>query len=240
MDADVLSTFAIDGVYILDRYLNGSIVSELLAAFDTLNQSPQLATAAGSALEKRGAKFARRNLLTLDFIQQFLSSAPVTSLLNLFGPDLMPVRAILFNKAGDANWTVPWHQDKSIAVAARLDASGYGPWSTKAGVVHVQPPIDILREMITFRVSLDPCGPDNGPLRVIPGSHRSILTPEQVEGLCSVEHEFACSTEAGGVVIMRPLLLHASSPAKAGNHRRVLHVEFGPRSLSGGLRWARV
>jgi hypothetical protein len=64
-----------------------------------------------------------------------------------------------------------WHQDRAIAVRDRVDVPGFGPWSVKAGLVHVEPPVDILERMLAVRLHLDDCGEDNGPLRVLPGSH---------------------------------------------------------------------
>ncbi|MDQ3480113.1 MAG: phytanoyl-CoA dioxygenase family protein, partial [Actinomycetota bacterium] len=141
---------------------------------------------------------------------------------------------------GDANWTVPWHQDRSIAVHDRVDVVGFGPWSEKAGVIHVQPPLNLLKQMVTLRFSLDACGPDQGPLRVIPGTHHRLLDRDEVSRTVDRGPQRSCTTAAGGVVIMRPLVLHASSPARQARHRRVLHIEFGPPDLPNGLRWAMV
>lgn len=116
--------------------------------------------------------------------------------------------------------------------------AGFGPWSVKAGVPHAQPPVQILRQMATLRFSLDPCGDDNGPLRVIAGTHHRVFEPAEIEAIVKRDEETHCTTVAGGVVIMRPLILHASSPAKRVGHRRVLHIKFGSRELPGGLEWA--
>lgn len=73
----------------------------------------------------------------------------------------------MFDKASDANWNLAWHQDVTIAVQRQMDVPGFGPWSVKDGIVHVQPPEEVLNAMVAIRVHLDPCGADNGPLRVI-------------------------------------------------------------------------
>ena len=115
-----------------------------------------------------------RNLLDLPEIAALATSQKVRSLVDpLLGQDAFPVRGIFFDKTPDANWKVSWHQDLSIAVSQRRDAPGYGPWSEKAGVLHVQPPVDVLERMLVVRIHLDESGPDNGPLRVLPGSHRA-------------------------------------------------------------------
>jgi ectoine hydroxylase-related dioxygenase (phytanoyl-CoA dioxygenase family) len=158
---------------------------------------------------------------------------------DLIGGAAFPVRAILFDKTEDANWGVPWHQDLAIAVAARIDTEGFGPWSSKAGVVHVQPPPQILANMVTLRLHLDDGTVDNGALRVVPGSH---LEGElSAEGMAHwIKHHAAvtCEIAKGGALLMRPLLLHASSPAKNPSHRRVLHVEYAATELPNGLKWS--
>jgi ectoine hydroxylase-related dioxygenase (phytanoyl-CoA dioxygenase family) len=147
------------------------------------------------------------------------------------------VRAILFDKNAAANWLVPWHQDLSIAVRERRDVPGFGPWSTKAGVVHVQPPIDVLNRMLTIRLHLDDCPETNGPLKVVPGTHRTMLTPDELAAVATNGPNVACVVRAGGAVLMRPLLVHASSPASELRHRRVVHIEYAAVSLPGGLCW---
>jgi ectoine hydroxylase-related dioxygenase (phytanoyl-CoA dioxygenase family) len=149
-------------------------------------------------------------------------------------------RAILFDKTAQANWNVSWHQDTTIAVRAKVDAPGFGPWSVKAGVQHVQPPADVLESMLTVRLHLDDCGDENGPLRVIPGSHtHGILESEELQRIRTSRESFACTAKAGDALLMRPLLLHASSPAKAPAHRRVLHLEWAAATLPFGLEWNR-
>jgi ectoine hydroxylase-related dioxygenase (phytanoyl-CoA dioxygenase family) len=162
----------------------------------------------------------------------------VRQIVSSIAPGLVGVRAILFDKTADANWTVPWHQDRSIAVQERTDAPGFGPWSIKAATVHVQPPVDVLRRMLTLRLHLDPCDRNNGPLRVIAGTHHRMLDPHEIYELVARGPETACTTGAGGLLLMRPLLLHASSPATQPVHRRVIHLEFGPRALPSGVHWA--
>ena len=97
------------------------------------------------------------------------------------GVRAFPVRALLFDKPPEANWKVPWHQDLSIAVRHKRDITGFGPWSNKAGVLHVQPRVNVLESMLTVRIHLDDCGKQNGALRVIPGSHtRGRLTDTEI------------------------------------------------------------
>ncbi len=153
-------------------------------------------------------------------------------------PNCFPVRALLFDKTQAANWKVAWHQDLTIAVRARRDVAGYGPWSSKAGVPHVQPPIPVLERMVAVRVHLDDCCDDNGPVRVLPGSHRAgLLRAAEIEAWRRRVAEVSCIVPRGGLLVMRPLLLHASSAAKSPVHRRVIHIEYAATELTGGLEW---
>jgi ectoine hydroxylase-related dioxygenase (phytanoyl-CoA dioxygenase family) len=155
----------------------------------------------------------------------------------LGGGRARPVRSILFDKTPDANWHVPWHQDTTIAVSEQLDTPGYGPWSLKDGVPHCRPPRHVLEAMFTLRIHLDSCDRENGPLRVIPGTHhRGILNDSDLAESSRQEH-VECMTDAGGVLVMHPLILHSSPRSTRPGHRRVLHVEYCMVDLDGRLSW---
>jgi ectoine hydroxylase-related dioxygenase (phytanoyl-CoA dioxygenase family) len=157
----------------------------------------------------------------------------------LLGTEPFPVRSIFFDKTPEANWLVPWHQDISIAVNGKLDLPDYGPWSTKNGICHVQPPMEILQTMVTIRFHLDYCGDSNGALRVIPGSHQfGRLNAAKIAEIRLQEKEVVCPMCAGDAFLMRPLLLHASSEAQNPMHRRVIHLEYAACPLPKGLEWA--
>jgi ectoine hydroxylase-related dioxygenase (phytanoyl-CoA dioxygenase family) len=156
----------------------------------------------------------------------------------MLGAGARPVKGIVFDKTPAANWKVPWHQDLTICVQRRLDVAGFGPWSEKEGILHVQPPVEVLERILALRIHLDDAGPDNGALRVLPGTHRSgRLGEAEIERLRGEVPEVVCDVPAGGVMLMRPLLLHASSPCHRPAHRRVLHIEYSASPLPGGLAW---
>lgn len=156
----------------------------------------------------------------------------------VLGRHCFAVRALLFDKTPSANWKVAWHQDVTIAVAERCNVPGFGPWSEKAGVVHVHAPREVLESMVAVRVHLDPCGADNGPVRVLPGSHRAgKLAADGIEALRRQIDSVTCIVPQGGLLVMRPLLLHTSSPATVPCHRRVVHMEFAAGALPDGLSW---
>jgi ectoine hydroxylase-related dioxygenase (phytanoyl-CoA dioxygenase family) len=166
-------------------------------------------------------------------------SAAVRGLVEpLLGRGAFAVRATLFDKTPDANWKVPWHQDLTIAVQRRVDTPGFSVWSVKDGVDHVQPPGEILEQMLAVRIHLDDCGADNGPLRVIRASHSlGRLADAGIEQAVASGDEVVCAVNAGGALLMRPLLVHASSASLRPARRRVLHIEYAAAELPNGLQW---
>jgi ectoine hydroxylase-related dioxygenase (phytanoyl-CoA dioxygenase family) len=172
-------------------------------------------------------------------IADLACSSAVRSLVEpVLGPNCFAVRGILFDKTPSANWKVPWHQDVSIAVKERLEVEGFGPWSIKDGVTHVQPPVAILEQMLTVRLHMDDCFASNGPLRVLPGSHvLAKLSPSQVAALRDSIPAVHCVAPSGSALVMRPLILHASSVATSPAHRRVVHIEYSACELPCGLEW---
>jgi ectoine hydroxylase-related dioxygenase (phytanoyl-CoA dioxygenase family) len=125
-------------------------------------------------------------------------------------------------------------------VRARRDASDFGPWTLKAGIPHVNAPADLLARMVTIRLHLDDCGEESGPLRILPGSHAAgKLDARAVAAWQGRAHEsaVACIVPAGGAVVMRPLLLHASASGTRPGHRRVIHLEYAAEALPEGLEW---
>lgn len=155
------------------------------------------------------------------------------------GPAGRPVRALLFDKRDGANWALGWHQDRTIEVAERIDAPGYGPWTYKQGRLHVAPPIDLLERMLTVRLHLDAVALDNAPLRVAPGSHRrGMIAEEAIDDVVAACGVATCLADVGTVWFYSTPILHGSARASSGRHRRVLQLEFAAEELPGGLRWA--
>lgn len=150
----------------------------------------------------------------------------------------VPVRGIYFDKRPETNWLVAWHQDLTVALSKRIDVPGWGPWSIKEGVPHVQPPVDCLERMLTVRLHLDDADESNGALRVLAGTHRlGRLDAENIAKCRETHGEVLCAAKAGDALLMRPLLLHASSRSTSKRRRRVLHIEFAGYSLPERLEW---
>lgn len=189
-----------------------------------------------------------RKSANLFAIRQFLKEIPEVSLVlfndtlkqlikNLFGDDYFVVKSIYFDKPGESNWFVAYHQDLTISVDAKKETEGYGPWTVKQNQFAVQPPLEILENIFTIRIHLDETNKDNGALKVIPQSHsKKIYRAETIDW--SVESEIICEVPKGGIMLMKPLLLHSSSKTTNNSRRRVIHIEFSNKKLSKGLQWS--
>ena len=181
-------------------------------------------------------------------IRQFLKEVPAVQSLvftdklkaiikDLFGDDYFVVKSIYFDKPEQSNWFVAWHQDLTISVDKKMEIAGFGPWTVKQNQFAVQPPLAILQRNFTIRIHLDDTNHNNGALKVIPGSHRKgVYRPETIDW--SKETEAIGEVPAGGIMIMRPLLLHASNRTTNQARRRVIHIEFSNTALPEGLQWS--
>lgn len=213
--------------------LRGAIVSSVV---DTL----KLAIAPHRMGEREGSRNTR-GLEGLQVIAQLAATPAIRDLVeSVLGRAAFMVRGLLFDKVPGANWHVGWHQDLMIPVAARVETPGFTAWSEKQGVTHVRPPARVLEGMLTLRIHLDDAGIDNGPLEVLPGTHRlGILAGASVRDVVAPREAVTCTAKAGDVLAMRPLLLHASRRSQSPQHRRVVHLEFAADALPGGLEWYR-
>jgi ectoine hydroxylase-related dioxygenase (phytanoyl-CoA dioxygenase family) len=153
---------------------------------------------------------------------------------------LVAVQCTFFNKSPDSNWFVAFHQDRSIPVASSVAQDKWSGWSCKEGMTFIHGPDTLLAKMLALRLHIDKSGPDNGPLRVIPNSHKSgTLSRRDIDAIRDSSSDQTLTARKGGVVLMRPLLLHASSKSRTMESRRVLHFLFGPQTLPDGLEWRR-
>ena len=227
--SDPAFRLATDGFALVESVADAQPVESLRTA---------LAGADMARAERGGETYGARNLLAIAAVRSAVALLR-KRLHAITGDDLHAVRGLFFDKTSSANWPVPWHQDLTIAVRERRDLPGWTNWTVKRGVPHVQAPVDVLSRMITARLHLDDCPAENGALRVVRGSHangklsRKDLVEATQRGVVTV-----CARR-GDALLMKPLLLHASSPARSPAHRRVLHIEFAPASLlPDELAWA--
>jgi ectoine hydroxylase-related dioxygenase (phytanoyl-CoA dioxygenase family) len=180
----------------------------------------------------------QRNLFSRESIRRLATSQSIRDLAeSVLGPSCFAVRAIFFNKTPEANWKVAWHQDLTIAVREKREAVGFSSWSVKHGATHVQPPASILERMLAIRLHLDDNDDENGPLRCVPGSQKlGRLANDEIRAL-DKSQSVTCHAPTGSALLMRPLVVHASSSYTSARARRVVHIEFTNVELLDGLRW---
>lgn len=182
-----------------------------------------------------------RHLMTHPAVVRLANDARLLAIARTFvGPSAVPYRATLFDKSSARNWLVVWHQDTALPLRERREVAGWGPWSVKSGITYAHAPAAALARAVALRVHLDDSRQDNGPLRVLPDTHTlGVLSETEIERLARTIQPIDCVVRQGGIVAMRPLLLHASSKAESGRPRRVLHIEYAESLDAGdGLRLA--
>lgn len=200
----------------------------------------EVASAIRSADASR-SRAGARHLLSLRAVRELAVDARLVSIAAEFiGASAFPFRATLFDKSPTANWLVVWHQDTALPLRRRVDSQGWGPWSTKAGVIYAHAPASALSQVVALRVHVDDSTDANGPLRVLPGTHaRGVLTDTELARVASEIQPVECLGAAGSVVAMRPLLVHSSSKVLGPLRRRVLHIEYAQQAdIDDGLELA--
>jgi hypothetical protein len=236
---DLTSRIDQDGFATIPGVLGEAEVDALIEAVE--RAQVEASRSSDSASIRRGPSvYGLRDLL--DRVPEVRSLAVSPSIRSMVEPVLgcgaFAVRGLWFDKTAGANWNLPWHRDLTIAARVRVDAPGFSCWTMKAGIPHALAPLDVLEGMLTVRIHLDAAGPDNGPLRVLPGSHLlDGREPAEVASWRGKVRPIDCLVDRGGAVLLRPLLLHASNSAKLPRHRRVVHLEFASGPLPGGVQW---
>lgn len=180
---------------------------------------------AGLGIDKAGS----RNVLINEWCARLAKTLKRHKIVSSYLPrNAVAVQCTYFEKSSGKNWLVALHRDYSIPVKRQFEASGWSQWSEKEGAFYARPPMDVLESLIAIRVHLEDNTKTNAPLHVVPGSHNTC----QNSGTRT-----ECLVRKGGIVLMRPLLLHASSKLLEGS-RRVLHFTYGFHSLPDGAEWA--
>ena len=221
-----------DGFTIIDAIYSNDEVQQILATIENADKSNE-------TFRKSSDLFA---------IRQFLKEIPEareliynTNLKNivaeLFGDDFFTVKSIYFDKPENSNWYVAYHQDLTISVNKKIELAGFGPWTVKQNQFAVQPTLEILQNIFSIRIHLDDTDEHNGALKVLLASHnKNIYRPETIDW--SIETEISCAVNKGGIMIMKPLLLHSSGRTTNNKKRRVIHIEFSNQELPSELKWA--
>ncbi len=218
-----MASLAVDGFVVVRQVIDGSALEVLRERFSQ------------NARERPGA----RNFDLSRDIPPAISDG-LTALANsLAGRPMRPARILFFDKTPASNWFVPWHQDRTVAVKQKYVLDGFGPWSVKEGVTHVEPPVAILQDMLTLRLFVDDCDAGNGPLEIACGSHRrGRLEGAEVKKVATDSEIFVATGRAGDVLAMSLLAVHCSKRSVSPAHRRVLHIDYAAHDLPAPLAWA--
>ncbi|TFF39769.1 phytanoyl-CoA dioxygenase family protein [Mucilaginibacter psychrotolerans] len=224
--------FSVDGFTIVEEIYSEKEIAAIEYAIDRANSDR-------STFRKTAGLFAIRQFLKeIPAVAPLIFTGRLKNLITTcFGNDYFVVKSIYFDKPELSNWFVAWHQDLTISVDKKLDISGYGPWTVKHEQFAVQPPLEILADNFTIRIHLDDADEGNGALKVVPGSHlRGICRPDTIDW--DSQTAVSCDVKAGGVMVMRPLLMHASGRTTNSKPRKVIHIEFSRAKLADGLSWS--
>ena len=223
-----------DGFAIIPDALERDLVSTLSGAVSTFSSGRR-----EQGVYRRGDVYALRNLF--DLVPETKAALQATAVREVvravLGPEAFCVRALFLDKTPRANWKVPWHQDATIVVKERAEIVGFGPWTMKAGLQHVVAPPGTLSAMLILRLHLDDCDESSGAMRVVRASHEYGRLPEDSIEQFTRYDVTTCAVPKRGLMAMRPLLLHASSPGKEPGSRRVIQLDFSARTLPVPLEW---
>lgn len=232
---------------ILQNHKN-SIIENGFTVINNIFSDEEIEKISGVIQDIDTSKETFRKSEDLFAIRQFLKEIPEvkdlifnenlkTIIKEIFGENYFTVKSIYFDKPENSNWYVAYHQDLTISVDKKVELENFGPWTTKQNQFAVQPPLDILENIFTIRIHLDDTDENNGALKVIPKSHaKGIYRPETIDWKVETENIF--KVEKGGIMIMKPLILHGSNRTTNGKKRRVIHIEFSDKELPEELNWS--
>ncbi|WP_397364060.1 WYL domain-containing protein [Olleya sp. R77988] len=180
----------------------------------------------------------RKVIQKMPELKDILFNKNFRKLIRSIDKDVFLTKAIYFDKSPKDNWYVTWHQDVPINVLEKKETEGFKSWTNKKGVISVCPTEDISKNTFAMRIHLDDTTIKNGALKVIPGSHHKRLNDDEIKLITSNSIPFVSEVGSGGVQLIKPFLLHASSETTVQRRRRVLHLEFSSLVLPNGLEYA--
>lgn len=191
-----------------------------------------------NAAQAKRSRAGIRHLLNIPEILELAQDPRLIDLVTkILGCKPIPFGATLFDKSSETNWLVTWHQDKALPITKAIEAPGWGPWSQKDGVTYAIAPASALEQVVAVRIHLDDSTNDNGSLRVLPDTHRlGVLNDAEIHELSQRIEPVVCTVPRGGLLVMRPLIVHASSKVVSDKPRRVLHLEYAAsRTFDNGM-----
>lgn len=220
------------GFSIINSVYSPDEIDSIIELIDSQNSSSPI-------FRKSEDLFAIRQFVKeLPEIKELIFNDKLNSIIqSIAGEDYFIVKSIYFDKPEKSNWFVAYHQDLTISVDKKEAIEGFGPWTSKHNQFAVQPPIEILENIFTIRIHLDETDKNNGALKVVDESHsKKIYRPETINW--NIEKETFCSVESGGIMLMKPLLLHGSNRTSNNKRRRVIHIEFSNKALPKEINWS--
>lgn len=179
----------------------------------------------------------RKLLMDIPNLSELLLNKNLKQVVSAIDKNAFLVKAIYFDKPPKSNWYVTWHQDVPINVSDKKNLEGYTAWTHKHGINSVIPPEEISKNIFTIRIHLDDTTKSNGALKVVPGSHNKRLSDDEVKTITNNCTPYICEVAAGGIQLMKPLLLHSSSKSTNQKRRRVIHLEFTSQELPSEIEW---
>nr|WP_315422481.1 phytanoyl-CoA dioxygenase family protein [uncultured Pedobacter sp.] len=220
------------GFFVIENVFTDQEIEDILAAINRADTTKE-------TFRKSDDLFAIRRFLkeVPDAIELIFNKKLKAIIREIFGKDYFLVKSIYFDKPETSNWFVSYHQDLTISVNQKVEIPGFGPYTKKHDQFAIQPPLNILESNFTIRIHLDDTNEENGALKAIPNSHsKGIYRPETIDW--NIEKEVSCNVARGGLMVMKPLLLHSSSRTTNNQKRRVIHLEFSNQTLPKELQWS--
>ncbi|MFD0794469.1 phytanoyl-CoA dioxygenase family protein [Mucilaginibacter litoreus] len=220
------------GFCVINNIYSACDIDDILDAIKTAGNKP-------STFRKSDDLFAIRQFLKMvpDVRSIILNDNLKKIIREIFSDTYFVVKSIYFDKPSKSNWFVPWHQDLTISVNQKKEVKGYGPWTIKQNQFAVKPPTHILKDNFTIRIHLDDADAENGALKVLPASHlKGVYRTDGISWINEKAH--TCCVNAGGIMIMRPLMMHASDRTVNNKPRKVIHIEFSRSVLPDGIDWS--
>lgn len=220
------------GICIINDIYSSDEIQSIVNLIDTLNTSKP-------TFRKSEDLFAIRQFIKeLPEIKELVFNKTLQSVINTIGGNnYFIVKSIYFDKPEKSNWFVAYHQDLTISVDRKIETEGFNFWTAKHNQFAVQPPTTLLENIFTIRIHLDDTNEENGALKIVEGSHlKEIYRPKTIDW--NIEKETFCNVKKGGIMLMKPLLLHGSNRTVNQKRRRVIHIEFSNIDLPEGINWA--
>ncbi|WP_136668297.1 phytanoyl-CoA dioxygenase family protein [Flavobacterium sp. H122] len=230
--SQTIDSFCKNGYGIIENIYTEKEVSEILQQIEENEK-------ANANFRKSNDVFAIRQVIKeIPELKNLIFNKRLKRIINeIGGSDYFLVKSIYFDKPETSNWVVPYHQDLTIALEEKIETENYINWTSKHNQVAVQPPLPILENIFTVRVHLDDTTKHNGAVKVITSSHKNgIILMNNL--LLDKKEEVECEVSKGGIMLMKPLTLHASTKTTNNKRRRVIHIEFSNQTLPNNLKWS--